>query len=104
MLERLPLNGDVDCSEALAASNGISFSKELGLMNVIVEGDSLSVIEGIRKESSQVTSFGNIVQAIKDEILPFRSFSTSHVGRQGNLVAHGLVRLAKVVALFAVLA
>ena len=50
----------MDMAEALAARRAIVFAKELCLQSVVVEGDSLRVIQAIVAAKSSRTMFGNV--------------------------------------------
>ena len=50
--------------EALAARRAIVFAKELCLQSVVVEGDSLRVIQAIVAAKSSRTMFGNVIADI----------------------------------------
>ena len=51
----------MDVVEALAASRAIVFAKELCLQSMVVEGDSLRVIQAIIAARPSRTMFGNVV-------------------------------------------
>lgn len=76
--------------EALAASQAISFAREISILWVMVEGDSLQVIKAINYTKSSKASFGHIIDEIKllSSFLPCCSFV--HVRREGNKLAHAL--------------
>ena len=76
--------------EALVASRAISFTKEISILRVVVEGDSLQVIKAINNIKPSKTSFGHIIDEIKflSSSLPFCSFV--HVRRECNKLTHAL--------------
>ena len=86
---RLPSSADV--VEALAARRAICFAQELSLHNVVIEGDSLKVIEAIIDTRPVQTLYGHIIDEIR---LLSSSFICNflHVNRKGNKLAHALTR------------
>lgn len=79
---------------ALAASRAISFAREISILRVMVEGDSLQVIKAINASKPSKAPFGHIIDEIKlsSSFLPCYSFV--HVKHKGNKLAHALVRRA----------
>ena len=91
--QRLRLPGSVDVMEALAACRAIRFAWELNLHHVMIEGDSLRVIQAIIDTRPVQTLYGHII----DEIRLLSSLFTCsflHVNRKGNMLAHALARRA----------
>ena len=64
----------------------MSFALEIGLRDVVFEGDFETIIKHLNFESDCLASFGNIVEDSKCAALNFRSYSFSHVKRNGNAV------------------
>ena len=78
--------------EILAAQHAVLFSSELGFQNLIVEGDSSSVIKLLQDRCLSHFQGGHILKDIMSHLDSFVSCSFSHVGRQGNAVAHALAQ------------
>ena len=93
--DRIFLPAIVDEVEALACRKAISFALDLGVENVILEGDSMTIIQALNSDSSCASSYGHIIDDIRACALLFSSISFSHVKRQGNNVADSLAKLAK---------
>ncbi|XP_028082511.1 uncharacterized protein LOC114283839 [Camellia sinensis] len=93
--EQIPTWLEVDCIEALAAVKALEFATELGLTNIHLEGDSLTVVKAIRDESNLCASFGHFLQCAISCTKQFLHFHVSHVRRNGNLMAHHLAQMAK---------
>nr|POE83782.1 hypothetical protein CFP56_06104 [Quercus suber] len=93
--DRINLPATVDDVEALACRKAISFALELGLANVVFEGDSETIIQALNEDSNCANTFGHIIEDIRALALNFVSFCFSHVKRQGNAVADKLAKLAK---------
>ena len=66
----------------------------LGLENIMLEGDSLQIIQAVQaKDCRGVAS--HIIAGIIQEMLKFRMAVTRHISRNGNKVAHELAQYAK---------
>ena len=91
--QRVRLPGSANVVEALAARRAICFAQELSLHNVVIEGDSLKVIEAIIDTRPVQTLYGHIIDEIR---LLSSSFICNflHVNRKGNKLAHALARRA----------
>ena len=83
----------VDLVEALAMSRAVSFAKELSIHQMVIEGDSLRVIQAINGTRPVRTMYGHVIDDIR-----FLSSSIScsflHVKRKVNRLAHALARQA----------
>ena len=88
---RLP--SSVDVVEALAAHRAISFAKELSLHHLVIEGDSLRVIQGVIDTRLVQTLFRHIIDEIRF-LSSIVNCSFLHVNRKGNKLAHALTRRA----------
>ena len=93
--QQLFLPSTVDDVKAVACKKAISFALNLGLDNVVFEGDSETVIKALNSDVMCLTSFGHLVDDAKALILNFANSSFSHVNRTGNTVANKLAKLAK---------
>ena len=91
--QKVRFPGFVDLVEALAACRAISFAKELSIHQLVIEGDSLRVIQAINGIRPVRTMYGHVIDDIR-----FLSSSIScsflHVKRKGNRLAHALARRA----------
>ena len=91
--QKVRFPGSVDLVEALAACRAISFAKELSIHQMVIEGDSLRVIQAINGIRPVRTMYGHVIDDIR-----FLSSSIScsflHVKRKGNRLAHALARRA----------
>ena len=81
--------------EALACRRAISFAAELGLRDVVIEGDSEIIFKHLISDLVCQASFGNLVEDVKFAAQAFRLCSFSHVKCNGNYVADKLAKLAK---------
>jgi hypothetical protein len=85
---------DATTAEALAAIHAIMFCKELGYANLIFEGDALQIIKAIGEEGPCLSSFGHLIECIRNELRDFECASFIHVMREANGEAHMLAQLA----------
>ena len=79
--------------EALAASRVVAFAKELCLQSMVVEGDSLRVIQALIDARPSRTMFGHVIADIHS-LVSNVDCSFCHVKREGNKLAHALARRA----------
>lgn len=70
-----PQNLEASLAEALAAFWAVKFCLEMGLQEVIFEGDSVQVITSIRDPLPHLSKFGHITESIVQELYKFRSAS-----------------------------
>lgn len=94
-VDRICGNFDVECAETLAIRFSLSFSKECGFNNILIESDNLRVISRLTKLVPDNSYLSAILQDCCWIANSFESVIYSHVGREGNKVAHGLAELAQ---------
>ena len=80
--------------EALAASRALEFAADIGLDNVILEGDSKVVTQALETKDVGLAAFGLLIRDACTLAGNFSDVSYSHTKRKGNKVAHSLVKLA----------
>jgi ribonuclease HI len=80
--------------EALAARQATEFCRDLGLFDIILEGDSLMVTRALEGKDENWLRFGQIVEDTKLVLRSFRHWRISHVRREANGAAHGLANEA----------
>ena len=90
----LPSTFSSEVTEALALQDGVLLALELGISQVIVESDALSIIQAIN-EGVSGGELGHIVQNIKDISSSFSWCSFLHLNRSGNRAAHELARVPR---------
>ena len=74
--------------EALAALKVVSLASDLGFRNVILEGDSLSLIKALKSVEDSLSPTGLLVDDMKRVASSFERLMYSHVKRNGNRVTH----------------
>ena len=80
--------------EAIAANRALEFAWEIGINDVILEGDSSLVHLALKRGEHSLSPFGLLVEDIKVSSASFRTLLYSHTKREGNKVAHRLARHA----------
>ena len=81
--------------EALACRRSIVFAGELGLQDVVFEGDSEVIFKLLIAEQPCMSAFGHIIEESRSLSSSFRSATFTHTKRQGNKVVEKLAKLAK---------
>ena len=80
--------------EALVALKAVTFARELGFRNVILEGDSLGLIKALKSTKGSLSPTSLLVDNVKRVVISFERLLYSHVKRNGNRVTHSLVKNA----------
>lgn len=81
-------------AEAQAALHATIFAKNLGLVNIIFEGDTKQIIKAINSEQPCMSSYGPLVDGAVSGLGGLENSPFSHVKREANCAAHGLAKLA----------
>ena len=89
--EKLNQTYKVEEIEALAALKALQLANDLGFQNVILEGDSLGLIQALKVEDHNLSPLGLLVEDVKLFANNFVRLSYSHIKRSGNSVAHNLI-------------
>jgi hypothetical protein len=66
----------------------------LGLTALTLEGDSLEVIQAMKKDGRNGSRYGPILEEVKALLSDCRWWELSHVRRTGNEVVHRLAKMA----------
>ncbi|KAA8530045.1 hypothetical protein F0562_004754 [Nyssa sinensis] len=90
----------VDCGSAtqvemFAILHGLIFAKEIGIHDIILEGDSLNSLLAIKSPLEDFSSLGIYVEEVNVAFCFFNWISYAHVRREANAVAHVLACYAK---------
>ena len=88
--------------EVVAATKALCFAKELGLLFVVLEGDSKITMDALANENPCLTKYGHLIDEAKELAKDFTYIEFSHVLRQQNSVAHNLARHARHVSEYSV--
>jgi ribonuclease HI len=80
-------------AEALAALRTVEFCKNRGFTLIILEGDSLLVVQAINSSGVNWSRYGIIIEDIQNVLQGFQNWKTCHIKWQGNMVAHKLAQV-----------
>ena len=80
--------------ESLAAATTLSLAIDLGFRRVILEGDSMEVIQALRENLQPLTPMGLLIEDVRRFSQNFDELLYSHTKRNGNAVAHSLAKYA----------
>ena len=94
--QRVPLPQTVVKVEALACRRAVSFAIELGLRELVIEGDQVLVIQAIKDGQPCQSFYGHIVDDIFHLSAQLRNFTFCHVNRNCNRVADALAKKSQV--------
>ncbi|KAL4379420.1 hypothetical protein GQ457_02G006440 [Hibiscus cannabinus] len=83
---------DAFVAEALACLQAVHFAKDMGFLNVTIEGDSLSVCKKLNSSSQDRSLIAPIISDIKELAVGFWNISFACVRREANRTAHSLAR------------
>lgn len=92
--QRVRLPQSIEMAEALAARKVVVFAKELSLSDVIIEGDCLRVAQARAASGRCNTLFGQVIEETRQIRASLQQCQFLHVRREGNRLAHALVRRA----------
>ncbi|XP_065633571.1 uncharacterized protein LOC136069217 [Quercus suber] len=86
--------------EAKALEAGLLFARDVGLQDVVLEGDSINLVNALRGNCDPPAAVEPIILGIIELSKVFRNIAFSHVCRKGNVLAHLLAKQASNVADF----
>ena len=81
-------------AEAMAVEVGVQFAKDMGITEVMVEGDSLIIQRALTELATPPSSVDAVIVGIKASCAKFHHIAFSHMRRQGNNPAHLLAKYA----------
>ncbi|KAF5462772.1 hypothetical protein F2P56_018753 [Juglans regia] len=79
-------------AEAYALMLAVIFCRDMGIQDIIMEGDALQVIHVLNKATTDWSQGGVLIANAKMILNTLHSWSGSHVKREGNKAAHILAR------------
>jgi hypothetical protein len=85
---------DPTSAEALAAWKSATLCVRLGFPDVLLEGDSLEVVQALNREESTWGRYGALINDTKHQLQQLNSWRVCHVKRQANEAAHSLAKFA----------
>lgn len=84
----LPGCTDVDVREAMWFAETLSWAREMGLSNIVVQGDSKVIIDTIHSSHHMESAFEDFVQASRNILASCLSFTINFVMQDANVMAH----------------
>jgi hypothetical protein len=81
-------------AEATIALHTVEFCRDVGCQDVILEGDSLSVVKAIFSREPTRHSYGQVIEDIKVVLRSRRTWRACHTKRGVNGAAHKLAKEA----------
>ena len=85
---------DAAIAEALALQRGLQFLEQLGVSSVIVESDSLGLVQACNSEIEVWSPFSAILDDCFMRTHSFNSIGFQHCPREANKVAHHLEKVS----------
>jgi hypothetical protein len=79
--------------EALAARKGVELARRLGLRSFTQEGDSMVIVEALKKSDISSGVYGGVVCDIFSHLSDFELLDFSFIRRGGNIVTHEVAKL-----------
>ncbi|KAF5478058.1 hypothetical protein F2P56_004648, partial [Juglans regia] len=80
--------------ELIAILRGLQICLPLGIPQLVIESDSLLLVDEIQNDKAPRSLHGNLVTQIKQLMQRLQKCFIQHSGRLGNSVAHGMARHA----------
>ncbi|XP_042974848.1 uncharacterized protein LOC122306483 [Carya illinoinensis] len=90
----ITLNPNPMLGEAVAALRATILCAELGLTQIIIEGDALNVVQAVQSEEENWNAFGMVIRDVKSLLSKVREWSIQHTHREFNVIAHTLAKYA----------
>ena len=82
-------------AEAKAMEVGILFAWDLGLKNIVAEGDSLAVVQALKGSITPTISIQKVTEGISWWLKKFDNWKILHARRSNNTAAHSMAKKAK---------
>ncbi|XP_023900508.1 uncharacterized protein LOC112012346 [Quercus suber] len=92
MCKKIPFPLGALESEAIAAEEGIALARDLGLGEVVIEGDASIVMSALVNRDQSLSSIKKLVESSRTKLKAFKKWETNHVRRHCNIVAQLLAR------------
>jgi hypothetical protein len=96
LCQRIPFPHSVEALEAYAARSAVQLSKDLGLKEVDIEGDSLTIVNDLCNPEPCYSLYGHLINDTQLLAQDGLSVLFTHVKRDGNILAHSIAKKAKV--------
>ena len=102
MAKTFPLPFSMIAVEVITATKALRFAKELGLLFVVLEGDSKITMDALASENPSLTEYGHLIDEAKELAKDFTYIEFSHVLRQKNSATHNITRHTRHVSEYSV--
>jgi ribonuclease HI len=83
---------DPAVAEAYAALKAVEFCCDLGLWNILLEGDALEIVNALLLDDPSWSRYGHLIDDTKLLLQRFCSWEVQHVKRGANMAAHSLAK------------
>lgn len=83
-----PYPRDSHMAEALGLFYASKFCKDIGMTQIIMEGNALQVLQMLKSTLLDLSQLGLIIQEAKRILNSFAKWSCYHVKREGNQATH----------------
>jgi ribonuclease HI len=70
----------------------VEFCKERGVQDIILEGDSLQVVQGLNERTPSWRRYGHLIDDTRALLGTYSRWMVHHVKRDANRAAHGLAK------------
>ena len=80
--------------ESMTATTTLSFAHYIGIMQTILEGDSLAMIKALKEDVHSLAPTSLLIEDVRILSQNFDQLLYSHTKREGNSMAHSLTRYA----------
>ena len=81
-------------AELFAAMKGLQLAHDIGITQLIFEGDSANTIKALQENDGEYSWLGNVIKEAKQLLHELKAWELSTIGREANNVAHLLARNA----------
>ncbi|XP_042950154.1 uncharacterized protein LOC122282268 [Carya illinoinensis] len=90
----ITLNPNPLLGEAVEALRATTLCAELGLTQIVLDGDALNVVQAVQSEEKNWSTFGIVIRDVKSLLSKVREGSIQHTPREFNVFAHTLANYA----------
>lgn len=80
-------------AETFAVLRAVEFCRSRGFENILLEGDTLQVVNSIKKSGITWNIHGQLVEGIKLVLQYCPDWQSKHTKREGNVAAHMLAKI-----------
>ncbi|GLT27061.1 hypothetical protein SLA2020_020890 [Shorea laevis] len=89
----MSFQGGITHAEILVICFGVQLGKEFGCSSIIVESNSLNVVQVLASSNKCYLTYGALIEDLKERIKLFGSCSFKYVGRNLNDIAYRIANL-----------